>query len=72
MGANVKELVDGFVVRGPTRLKGVEVSVSGDPRIALAMTIAGLTADAETTLDDDSVVEAAYPSFYNDMRALTP
>lgn len=72
MGADVERLADGFVVRGPTRLKGAKVSVSGDHRVAMAMTVAGLIAEDETTLDDVSVVETAYPNFYNDLRTLLP
>ena len=70
MGANVEALEDGFVVRGPTRLRGAKVSASGDHRIAMAMTVAGLLADGETTLDDDTVVEVSYPNFFNDLRTL--
>jgi 3-phosphoshikimate 1-carboxyvinyltransferase len=70
MGANVEALEDGFVVHGPTRLHGAKVSASGDHRIAMAMSVAGLLADGETTLDDDTVVEVSYPNFFNDLRTL--
>ena len=57
-------------MRGPTRLKGAKVLSFGDHRIALAMTVAGMLAEGDTILDDDSVVAISYPEFYNDLRAI--
>jgi 3-phosphoshikimate 1-carboxyvinyltransferase len=70
MGADITELEDGFEVRGPTRLHGAVISPRGDHRIAMAMTIAGLLADGKTKLDDASVVEISYPSFFTDLSTL--
>ena len=70
MGADINELEDGFQVRGPSRLHGAPVSPRGDHRIAMAMTIAGLLADGDTTIDDASVVEISYPSFFADLSTL--
>lgn len=72
MGADINELEDGFVVRGPTQLKGAKVSSFEDHRIAMAMTVAGILAKGDTILDDDSVVAISYPEFYNDLRAIIP
>lgn len=70
MGADISELDDGFVVHGPTRLKGAEVSSYGDHRIAMSMTVAGLFADSDTTLDDDAVVEISYPEFFSAFQTI--
>lgn len=70
MGADIRELDDGFVVRGPTRLKGAEVSSYGDHRIAMSMTVAGLFAESDTTLDDDAVVEISYPEFFSAFQTI--
>ena len=70
MGADINELEDGFQVRGPSRLQGAQVSPMGDHRIAMAMTIAGLLAEGTTTIDDASVVEISYPSFFTDLSTL--
>ena len=72
MGADIEATDDGFTVHGPTRLRGAEVSTCGDHRIAMALTVAGLLAEGETTLDDASVVDISYPGFFNDMRTLIP
>lgn len=70
IGADITELEDGFQVRGPTRLRGARVSSGGDHRIAMAMTVAALLADGDTTLDGASVVEISYPSFFADLSTL--
>jgi len=72
MGADIEATDDGFVVRGPTQLRGAEVSTFGDHRIAMALTVAGLMAEGATTLDDASVVDVSYPAFFNDLRTLSP
>lgn len=66
MGADVTELDDGFVIKGPTTLKGTRIDTYGDHRIAMAFTIAGLLADGQTKLDDDLCVEVSCPEF-NDL-----
>ncbi len=70
MGADMQALADGFVVRGPTRLKGARVSSFGDHRIAMATAVAALLADGETVLDDYDVVDVSYPHFFVDLTAL--
>jgi 3-phosphoshikimate 1-carboxyvinyltransferase len=72
MGADIEATDDGFAVRGPTRLRGADVSTFGDHRIAMALAVAGLVAKSETVLDDASVVDISYPGFFNDMRTLLP
>ena len=70
MGGDITELDDGFIVRGPTRLRGAKVSTCGDHRIAMAMAVAALLAEGPTTLDDASVVEISYPDFFTDLSTL--
>jgi 3-phosphoshikimate 1-carboxyvinyltransferase len=70
MGADIQELEDGFQVRGPSRLQGANLSTHGDHRVAMAMTVAALMADGETTLDDASVVDISYPDFFTDLSTL--
>ncbi len=71
MGADIEELEDGFVVRGPCSLRGATVSSYGDHRIAMAMTVAGLVADGETIVEDCGAVSVSYPEFFHDLKALT-
>ncbi len=71
MGADIEEMEDGFVVRGPCSLQGATVSSYGDHRIAMAMMVAGLVADGETVVEDSGAVSVSYPGFLRDLQALT-
>jgi 3-phosphoshikimate 1-carboxyvinyltransferase len=70
LGADIEARADGFVVRGPTRLKGGTVSSFGDHRIAMAMAMAGLLADGETEIEGSDVIDVSYPAFFNDVIAV--
>ena len=70
LGANIEPTEDGFVVRGPVRLRGATVRAHGDHRIAMAMAVAGLLAEGRTTIEDAAVVDISYPGFYEDLRTL--
>ncbi len=63
LGAEIHELVDGFVVRGPTKLRGANVDPSGDHRIAMMLAVAGLVADGETRIDDFECSGVSWPGF---------
>ena len=50
MGANVEELEDGMVIH-QSHLTGCEVHGYDDHRMVMALSIAGLAAEGETTVD---------------------
>ena len=64
MGAKIEELSDGFVVSGPTQLKGAKVKSNSDHRIAMSLTIAALLAEGETTLLGEQWVTISFPEFF--------
>jgi 3-phosphoshikimate 1-carboxyvinyltransferase len=70
MGASIEGTPDGFEVRGPSRLKGAVVDAAGDHRIAMALAIAALTADDETTITGWDSVGISYPGFERDLEQL--
>jgi len=70
MGAKIEEREDGLVVKGPTRLQGTSCTSFGDHRIAMALTIAGLIADGETTIDDAGCIDVSFPEFTTNLRAV--
>ncbi len=70
MGAKVEELEDGFLIEGVERLKGARIKTFSDHRIAMAFTIAGLSAEGETVLDDPECVRISYPNFFEDLKKL--
>ncbi len=64
MGADVEEFDDGLAVEGPVSLKGARVRSYGDHRIAMAMGVAGLTADGETVIDGASCASVSFPEYW--------
>jgi 3-phosphoshikimate 1-carboxyvinyltransferase len=70
MGADIEGTPDGFVVRGPAQLRGADVDAAGDHRIAMALAIAALTAEGETTITGWDSVGISYPGFERDLEHL--
>ncbi len=70
MGAQIQETADGFIVDGPTRLTGAAVDSHGDHRLAMALAVAGVIADGETTVHNAHVTADSFPGFESTLRAL--
>ena len=70
MGAQIQETPDGFIVDGPTPLNGATVDSHGDHRLAMALAVAGLIADGETTIYNAHVTADSFPGFESTLRAL--
>lgn len=70
MGAKIEPTSDGFIIDGPTELKGAPVESQGDHRLAMAMTIAGLIAQGETTIYGSEVTADSFPGFEVTLQAL--
>ena len=76
MGARVTETPDGLIVQGlgksGGRLRGAACTSHGDHRVAMALAIAGLTADKPTTIDETDCIETSFPEFYDKLlKSLT-
>jgi 3-phosphoshikimate 1-carboxyvinyltransferase len=69
-GACIEEQPDGFVVQGPTPLRGTVVQSHGDHRLAMALAVAGLLADGETTVQEANCITDSFPGFAETMRAV--
>ncbi len=69
MGANVEELPDGMIIDG-SGLNGAVVDGCDDHRIVMALTIAGMVADGETTVTTAEAAGVTYPEFVKDFKAL--
>lgn len=70
LGAAIEATPDGFEVEGPRRLVGAAVDGCGDHRVVMALAIAGLAADGETTVSDAGRVADSYPGFVAALQAL--
>lgn len=71
MGAAVEETDDGLVVDGDaSTLEGAEVDGRHDHRIVMALAVAALAAEGETSIETAESVDVSYPGFVDDMQAL--
>jgi 3-phosphoshikimate 1-carboxyvinyltransferase len=71
MGVEITERPDGFLIRGPQKLKGCVLDSFHDHRIAMAFSIAALVAEGDTSIKNSECVDISYPNFYEDLRQLT-
>ncbi|UCH45303.1 MAG: 3-phosphoshikimate 1-carboxyvinyltransferase, partial [Nitrospiraceae bacterium] len=63
MGVTIEELDDGIIIEGREDLLGAAVNSHGDHRIAMSMSVAGLTAEEETTVADTDCIDTSFPRF---------
>jgi 3-phosphoshikimate 1-carboxyvinyltransferase len=71
MGASVEEREDGLTVHGgESDLEGATVDGRHDHRIIMALSVAGLVADAGTTVTGANHVDVSFPGFFEVLSAL--
>ena len=69
MGIDAQELPDGMIIKGG-KLHGAELESYDDHRIVMALTVAALTADGESIINDAESAAVTYPDFISDFKAL--
>jgi 3-phosphoshikimate 1-carboxyvinyltransferase len=70
MGARIEATPDGFVIDGPTPLRGAVVDGLGDHRMAMSLAVAALVASGATTITGADCVSKTYPEFFRDLDAV--
>jgi 3-phosphoshikimate 1-carboxyvinyltransferase len=70
LGAQITETPDGFVIKGPQKLKGANVDGHDDHRVSMSLSVAGLVADGETTVLDAKCAGDSFPGFAETMVGL--
>jgi len=75
MGANVEEFPDGLRVAGregstSSRMRGAKVDPHGDHRIAMALAVAALGAEGNTTVLDADCAAVSFPEFFGALSRL--
>ncbi len=63
LGAQIEARPDGFIVAGPTPLRGAVVDSHGDHRLAMTLCVAGLIAAGATTVLDADCIADSFPGF---------
>jgi 3-phosphoshikimate 1-carboxyvinyltransferase len=71
MGAAVTEREDALTVHGgETTLRGARVDGRGDHRVVMALAVAGLVAEGETTIAGAEHVDVSFPGFFETLAGL--
>ena len=78
LGIDADERPDGFVVNGPSKGSGTRSSrpsggtadAHGDHRLVMAFALAGLAADAPSTILGADAVNISYPGFFQTLERL--
>ena len=71
LGADIRERKDGVRITGRSRLKGAVCESHGDHRVAMALSIAGLSAKGTTHIKGFSAVNISFPGFLELLMKLT-
>ena len=71
MGASIEATPDGFVVEGPSQLRGARVDAAGDHRMGMLGAVAGALASGQTRVENDAV-SVSYPDFWQALEAAAP
>lgn len=71
LGADIKETIDGFVIKGKTKLKGeTEVETYHDHRLAMSLYVAGLICEKPILINGFEWVNISFPEFEKLMNNL--
>jgi 3-phosphoshikimate 1-carboxyvinyltransferase len=70
LGARIEPTADGFIVDGPSPLRGTRVAGHDDHRIVMALAVAALAAEGETVITDAQRVVDSFPGFVEALAAL--
>ncbi|KPL79566.1 hypothetical protein ADN00_02465 [Ornatilinea apprima] len=70
LGADVTPTPDGFIIKGPTPLRGGEADSHGDHRLAMALAVAGLITSEPLTVTNTHCIGDSFPGFEGLLRGL--
>jgi 3-phosphoshikimate 1-carboxyvinyltransferase len=71
LGADIEELGDGLIIKGPTPLAGAAVDGHGDHRLAMSLGVGSLIATGETVLHGADCVDVSYPGFWEQLARVS-
>ena len=71
LGAKIEARADGMIIHGTGKLSGGICESHGDHRLAMALAVAGLLAEGDTTVKDADAASVSYPGFWEDLAMLS-
>jgi 3-phosphoshikimate 1-carboxyvinyltransferase len=71
MGVEIEEHPDGMSIYGPVKLRGAALEGYNDHRVAMALSVASLIAEGQSTLHGRSAVDISFPGFFDKLKALS-
>jgi len=69
-GVMVEELEDGLIIEGRENIRGASVDSHGDHRIAMAMAVAALRAEGDSTIKGVGSVDTSFPTFFDIIESI--
>jgi len=70
MGADIEEKEDGFIVEGPSELKGAVCESYNDHRIAMSLAVAALLAEGKTVIRNSECIDISFSGFEDTLQKL--
>lgn len=70
MGAVIEEREDGFIVTGPSKLRGAVCESYNDHRIAMSLAVAALLAEGKTIIKNSECIDISFPGFEKTLQKL--
>lgn len=70
LGVNIDPLPDGFIVKGPTILRGAVVDSHGDHRLAMSLAIAGLVTQGDLVIKGTGCISDSFPGFIETLKKI--
>jgi len=70
LGADIRIIDDGFLIRGKKKLHGGVVDGAGDHRIVMAAATAACACEGPVVIKGYEAINKSYPSFFGDFRSL--
>jgi len=70
MRVDIKEKEDGFIIEGPSKLKGAVCESYNDHRIAMSLAVAALLAEGKTVIKNPECIDISFPGFEKTLQNL--
>jgi 3-phosphoshikimate 1-carboxyvinyltransferase len=67
---DIQEREDGFVITGPSEIIGGSIEATGDHRMAMALSIAGLASQDALTIEGAEIIQESFPNFAEELSKL--